>query len=360
MSVIIPDDASSTPSQITIGVQISTFQRPSGLQRCLEGLAEQSLRPDDVMVICREDDAATHAWFVDVWPQLDIARQDNALPIRIINVVTPGLVNSRNAGLNACRTDILAIIDDDVVPPREWLAHIHKHFKDDPTLGALGGRDHVHNGECFDERQKGPVGLLQWFGRAIGNHHLGFGPARPVHFLKGANMIYRAKAIDGLRFDTRLRGRFVQPHDDLSFSLKVMKRGWKLVYDPDVLVFHYAGRPDQRAYSSIARQVKLDEVRDSSFNMVIALWEVLPIWRRVAFIFWSFLIGTGVEPGLVQAVRYTPQLGLVSWRRLLAAQQGKFQALVYLFRAIGTSEQTHLPQSDRHLGPVRDRKTGTL
>jgi len=360
MSVIVPADASFAPNHITIGVQISTFQRPSSLQRCLEGLAEQSLRPDDVMVICREDDSATHSWFVDVWPQLDIAQQANSLPVRIINVAAPGLVNSRNAGLSACRTDILAIIDDDVVPHREWLARILKHFNNDPALGALGGRDHVHDGICFDERQKGPVGFLQWFGRAIGNHHLGFGLARPVHFLKGANMIYRAQAIEGLRFDTRLRGRFVQPHDDLSFSLKVMKRGWKLVYDPDVLVFHYAGRPDQRAYSSIARHVKLDEVRDSSFNMVIALWDVLPIWKRVVFIIWSFLIGTGVEPGLVQAVRYTRQLGPVSWRRFLAAQQGKFQALAYLFRATGTSQQTHLPQSDRHLGPVRDGKTGTL
>lgn len=48
--------------------------------------------------------------------------------------------------------------------------------------------------------------LIQWFGRIIGNHHLGVGLPQKVDFLKGANMSYRAQVLATLRFDTRLRG----------------------------------------------------------------------------------------------------------------------------------------------------------
>ncbi|ACB94488.1 glycosyltransferase family 2 protein [Beijerinckia indica] len=322
--------AANTHGQLSLGVLISTYQRPESLERCLEGLAKQTRRPDDVIVVCRTSDKATCDWLAEHWPKKPEA---SLVPVRMVPVVAAGLVNSRNAGLAACRTDVLAIIDDDVVPCPEWLERVGEHFTRDPNLGGLGGRDHVHDGECFDERQKAPVGILQWFGRVIGNHHLGFGEARPVHILKGANMSYRARALQGLGFDTRLRGRSTQPHDDLSFSLQVGAKGWTLLYDPAVLVYHYAGRADQRAYSAISRTVKADELRDATYNMVLAIWDHLSPARRLVFLLWSFFIGTGVEPGLLQALRYTPRFGLASWQRFFATQQGKATAVAdLLFR----------------------------
>jgi hypothetical protein len=141
-------------------------------------------------------------------------------------------------------------------------------------------------------------------------------------------MIYRAQAISGLRFDTRLRGRSVQPHDDLAFSLAVNRRGWKLLYDPTVLVYHFAGRPDQRAYSSIAASVNCHDLSDAAFNSVIALWDKLTPACRAVFVVWSILVGTGVEPGLLQAMRFTPRLGSIAWRRFWWVQRGKAEAFL--------------------------------
>ncbi len=320
MSSLSNDDATSDP--LSVGVLISSYRRPASLKRCLEGLALQTRRPDDVIVVHREDDEETRNW-------LD-ARQDDELPVRTVTVASPELVASRNVGLGACRTDLLAIIDDDVVPHVDWLRRVHQHFVADPALGGVGGRDHIHDGERFDERLAAPVGVVQWFGRVIGNHHLGYGGPREVHLLKGANMSYRAQALAGLSFDSRLRGRSTQPHDDLAFSLAVRRRGWKLVYDPAVLVYHFAGRPAERAYSSISAMVQPDELRDATFNIVVALWNELSLPRRVSFALWSVLIGTGAEPGLVQAVRYTRRLGFTAWRRFWSAQCGKAAAYLVL------------------------------
>ena len=308
----------TTQASLSVGVLVCTYQRPADLARCLAGLAQQTRPADDIIVVCRDTDHATRSWLA--------ARIPDELPLRVVTVTRPGIVAARNAGHDACRTDLLASIDDDVVPHTDWLRRVERHFVADPSLGGLGGRDHVHDGEQFDERLANTVGRLQWFGRPIGNHHLGYGQPREVQLLKGANMTYRAEAMANVRFDTRLCGRKIEAHEDLAFSLAVSRKGWRLIYDPAVLVFHYAGRADKRAYSSISKAVDFVEIHDVAFNMVIALWDGLAPLQRAAFVIWSALIGTGVEPGLVQAIRYTPHLGFASWRRFWFAQMGRISA----------------------------------
>jgi GT2 family glycosyltransferase len=312
----------------SLGVLICSYRRPESLARCLAALAAQKLLPDDVIVVVRDSDVATRAWLE--------RRAQDGLPLRVVGVTQPGTVAALNVGLDQCRTDLLAITDDDTMPWPDWLARIRMHFAADPRLGGLGGRDRCHNGLEFDDRQAEAVGRVQWFGRIIGNHHLGFGAPRPVHYLKGANMSYRARAIDGIRFDIRLRGTGAQPCEDATFSLAVARAGWGLLYDPAVGVDHYAApRREKRHYASIDRLTDADDaqgLRDCAFNHVVALWDELSLTRRIAFVIWSVFIGNGMCPGLAQALRYWPRLGMASWYRFRITQQGKAAAYKLLRR----------------------------
>jgi len=313
------DPSRAAPALATprsIGVLICSYRRPTILLRGLAGLAAQTRRPDDVMVVARHDDTATLAALG--------ARPADGLPLRVITVTRPGTVHALNTGLAACRTDVLAITDDDTVPHSDWLARILAHFVADPALGGLGGRDWCHDGARFDDRTAAEVGRLRWFGRSIGNHHLGVGAPRAVDFLKGANASYRAAVFAQARFDTRLRGAGVQPFEDSTFALTVRLAGWKLLYDPLVAVDHYAARRDEpRQYVDIAAVKDTAGLLDFGYNEVISLWRALSPVGRAAYMAWSFLVGTGVSPGLVQALRYTPRLGGGSWRRFWAVQRGK-------------------------------------
>ena len=310
---------SATPR--TIGVLICSYRRPESLLRGLAALAAQERRPDDVVVVARRNDAAT----------LDalVSRQavGGALPLRVVTVVQPGTVHALNTGLDACCTDVLAVTDDDTVPHPDWLARILAHFAANPEVGAIGGRDWCHDGKRFDDRGAPVVGHLQWFGRTIGNHHLGVGPPREVDFLKGANMSYRAQAFAGPRFDTRLRGAGAQAYEDIAFSLAVQTAGWKLLYDPLVAVDHYAAqREEPRHYAAVTAIEDVNGLFDFAYNEVIALWRALTPAGRVAYVMWSLLVGTGLSPGIIQAIRYTRQLGTGSWRRLWTVQRAKATA----------------------------------
>ena len=318
-----PAAVSGTPQ--TIGVLIPTYRRPQDLMRCLDALQKQEQPPDDVMVIVRRDD-------IDTQTVLD-GYERGWLPLRIFLVDTPGTVHAHNVGIEACIADVLAMIDDDTVPHPEWLRIIMEDFQADPGLGGLGGRDRCFNGESFDENRETTVGKLQWFGRAIGNHHRGYGSIRRVDLLKGANMSFRAEALKKARCDTRLRGKGAQPNEDISLTLAVKRTGWKIAYDPRAVVDHYqAVREEKRHYDGIARIADPGPYVDFAYNEVIGIWDSLSSLRKIAFVGWSVLIGTGVCPGLMQAIRFTPRLGVQSWYRFYLAQKGKLEAVGDLLR----------------------------
>jgi GT2 family glycosyltransferase len=302
----------------SVAVLIVSHQRPDALLRCLDGLARQTRPPDDVVLVIRSDDSATRAALA--------ARADDGLAWRIVLVDTPGVVAARNASLAACRSDVLAVCDDDTRAYPDWVERILAHFVRDPELGALGGRDRVHDGERFDERQRDIVGRVQWYGRTIGNHHLGHGAPREVHYLKGANMSFRAEAIAGLAFDVRLRGRKIQAHEDFAFSLAVRRAGWKVLYDPAVGLDHYAGRRDQTRRTYVAGKGLVDgqDYLDQCYNHALALWDELSPASQVAYGLWLPLIGTRANPGLLQTLRLTPREGLGIWRKFILCQRALF------------------------------------
>ncbi|WP_027818556.1 glycosyltransferase family 2 protein [Paraburkholderia bannensis] len=272
-----------------VTVLVPTYRRPEDLARCLSALLCQQRAPDQIVVVARADDAVTHACLAEhVTPRV--------LNVDVAIVEEPGQVAALNRGLEAATGDVVAITDDDAAPRADWVARIAAHFESDAKLGALGGRDWVHEEGRVLDGERALVGRVQRSGRIVGNHHLGVGEAREVDLLKGANMSYRRAAIGDLRFDRRLRGTGAQTHNDMAFSMGVKRAGWKLVYDPLVAVDHYpAPRPgeDPRNAQTLA------SIRNGAFNFHLILrGHLAPLHRETAWWWWA-LVGTRVYPGLL-------------------------------------------------------------
>jgi cellulose synthase/poly-beta-1,6-N-acetylglucosamine synthase-like glycosyltransferase len=284
--------ARDSEGNIRVSVLVPSFRRPFDLGRCLDALETQRRRPDEIVVILRADDVESQTMMEH--------RPAGSSALRTVLVSEAGQVHALNRGLETSSGDIVAITDDDAAPRPDWLERTVRAFAEDPAAGGVGGRDWVHHGERVESGMHPVVGKLQWFGRSIGNHHLGAGTPREVDFLKGANMSYRREAIRALRFDTRLRGIGAQVHNDMAFSLAVRRRGWKLIYDPTAAVDHYpAARFDddrRGAGSALA-------YRNAAFNYALIVSETLGPTRAWMFLLWAVTVGTRGSPGLVQLAR---------------------------------------------------------
>lgn len=299
---------------MAITVIIPTYRRPDDLKRCLEALKQQSRPADEILIAVRDTDSVTQSFLQTYDAQ--------TLPIKTVAVSKSGQVAALNACVEQAQGDIIAITDDDGEPYPQWLERIETHFLNDDLVAGVGGRDHMYIKDSLVSGEAQTVGKVQWFGRTVGNHHLGVGQPREVEILKGANMSYRRTAIANLSFDSRLLGTGAEVHNDLAFSLRVKKSGWKLIYDPLVEINHYHGkRFDEDRRDSFNETAWFNEVH----NDTLVLLDYLSAWRRIVFLVWVFFVGTRRGYGLVQLIRFLPQEGKLAVIKWLVSLKGRWQ-----------------------------------
>ena len=294
----------------TVSVLVPSWRRPDALQRCLHALARQTQAPFEVVVGLRAHDTES----TDC---LDALTAPWPFPIRRAVTAEPGVIAAMNAALSECRGDIIALTDDDTEPHADWIERISNGFND-ARIGGVGGRDW----QAKERTDRTDVGRVQWFGRVIGNHHLGAGPARAVDVLKGANAAYRAPLLRAVGFDTRLMGTGAQMFWELALCLPLRRAGWTLVFDPKIAVEHHIAPrhgDDQRHRGLFASAPQ----RDAVHNETLVLLEHQQGFARVAFIAWAWLMGTRTEPGLAQLPRLLlrgNRDAIARWRATLAGR----------------------------------------
>jgi glycosyltransferase involved in cell wall biosynthesis len=298
-----------------ITVVVPTYRRSKDLSRCLEALRQQTRPANEVLVVVRDTDAETWAFLEGINLKL--------LRLSTVKVMISGVVAAMNAGLSAASGDIIVFTDDDAGPHSDWLKRIEAHFQSDNCIDGVGGRDWVYFGEQLDNStEQDVVGRVQWFGRVIGNHHLGIGPSREVDILKGVNMSFKRTAIAKLRFNERMRGTGAQVHFEMAFCLALRQAGGKLIYDPMVAVDHFRG---QRFDEDKRDQFNSLAITNAVYNETLSLLEYLPPARKIIFLLWAILVGTRGAPGFLQVLRFLPSEGLLACKKLIASINGRWQ-----------------------------------
>jgi GT2 family glycosyltransferase len=305
---------------LSVSVVVPTYRRVERLAACLEGLRLQTRPADDVVVVVQVADAPSAAFVQGLgkeWPEL-----------RTAGVEQPGLVAALNRGLDAAQGSIVAFLDDDAVPHADWVERIVRTFEQDERIAAVGGRDVVvENGQVLtqDRRRGAPptVGRIQWFGRMLGNHHIGDGAPRDVDVLKGVNMSFRRSTVARLGFDERLLGAGSQVHSELSICLPLRRRGLRVVYDPAIAVAHY---PAPRPHGDHRRFREREAVAAAAHNEALQILDHFGPAQRVVFATWGFAVGSTDSPGLAVLARDAVSARPGAWPRFLAAQQGRAAA----------------------------------
>ena len=315
----------------SFSVLVPSFARPLHLQRCLQALAAQSLPPCEIVVGTRADDVETAALLERITPVLGVK-------VRRVTTTATGVVASMNTALAACRGDLIALTDDDAEPLPDWLERLALCFRD-PRVGGAGGKDL----QVLETGSRRKVGLVQWFGRLIGQHHVGGGPPRRVDWLKGVNVAFRAELLRERGFDRRVAGSGVQLLWELGICLPLRRTGWFLIYDPAIAVRHHVAPrhesdPDRLHRGTFSFAPHSDVVH----NETLALLEHQSGVGRVAS--WAFwlLIGTSGEPGLAQLPRLFARHEPNVRERWLATLDGRRRGFAH-FLALAREE----PRAER-------------
>jgi GT2 family glycosyltransferase len=315
---------------LRVSVMVPSYRRPELLRRCLEGLAQQTRQADEVLVVRRESDLATAA----------VVREAPLAVREVLVTGTGGILEALHAGCAAAAGDIVVFTDDDAVPRAGWLARLLHHYED-PDVGGVGGRDVTQPLDGSALRPSSVVGRIGRWGKQHGHHHLGSGPAVDVEVLKGVNMSFRREA---LALPAGLRGQGAQVHNEVAICLWARAAGWRLRYDPAVLVDHYHGvrfDPDRRHRPAAAA------IENEAYNLVVTLLSLRPelTLRRAVY---GLLVGDRATPGLVRTAAAASRREREVLRRALPSLRGQLRALTALRRG---SPLTMVPLgAERQLG----------
>jgi len=171
-------------------------------------------------------------------------------PWKGIRVIPTGRVRpaeKRDRGVEEAAGEIVAIIDDDAYPARDWLSKAVRHF-DDPSVAAVGGPGMTPPGDGIRRRISGWIYESPLVSGSY-TYRYRPGPPRDVDDYPTSSLILRkSDFIEAGGFDTDY-----WPGEDTILCLKLTHElGKRIVYDPEVRVYHHR----REVFGPHLRQVK--------------------------------------------------------------------------------------------------------
>jgi cellulose synthase/poly-beta-1,6-N-acetylglucosamine synthase-like glycosyltransferase len=303
----------SLPVPESLSVVVATFGRPESLERCLRAVAVQTRTADQIVVVFRLDDPPTRE---------RLERLAREMPIEPIGCEQPRLCAQLDLGVASATGDVVALTDDDAEPSVSWAQRLLCLYADS-DVGAAGGRDVLAGPEADGEPTDLPVGVVTRGGRPLGNHHRQGSGVRDVEFLKGVNLSIRREL---WHIDQGLIGSGNQTHWELGTCLRIRRLGWRVRYDPGIVVHHEPGvRAGEPPRGSRERFVLERDAHNELYELV--RW--LPRWQAAAAVARASLVGSRELPGIGAAV-WLAAHGLPPRRvfgELRASSVGRLRAL---------------------------------
>ncbi|MGC8870970.1 MAG: glycosyltransferase [Brevinematia bacterium] len=155
--------------------------------------------------------------------------------------VIPGplkLGEKRDKGFEVSSGDIIAFIDDDAYPRSDWLSNAVKIFNQDESVGIVGGPAITPEDEEFWNKISGNIySSFLMSGSSRKKFILTKGDIHEDDDIHGVNLLVRRSVFSKVGGFKDISYYF--SGEDTLFCLKVKKAGYKIIFSPDVVVYHH-------------------------------------------------------------------------------------------------------------------------
>lgn len=154
--------------------------------------------------------------------------------IRIISTgkVYPSI--KKNIGVKFSEGEILAFLDSDAYPDRNWLKNAVFIFSKDERIVAVGGPNLTPENSKFLEKLSGLILSSFIFMGKFASRHIVYKPYFPVE-LPSCNLIVKKDVFDNISY---FPGEYLTA-EDAYLCFKIKENNKLIFYSPDVIVYHY-------------------------------------------------------------------------------------------------------------------------
>jgi hypothetical protein len=214
------------PSELA-SVIITNWNGRAHLERCLPGLASQSYRPLEVILVDNGSTDGSTEWVARNFPDVRIIR----------NAENLGFATANNQGINEARGDYVVLLNNDTWAEPDWLLHLVQAVRTDAGIGMVASKmlyadqPEVINsaGICVDR-----CGIT-WERRTGERDNPREAELQEVFGPSAGAGLYRRTMLDevGLFDDD-----FFIYLEDVDLAWRARWLGWRAVFAPQARVFH--------------------------------------------------------------------------------------------------------------------------
>lgn len=151
----------------------------------------------------------------------------------LTGIKNTGPAEKRDIALTKAKGEILAFIDDDAYPDRNWLTNAVIHFQD-KKIAAVGGPGITPAEDSYWPQLTGLV-YSSFFCGGFARHRFIKEKARFIEDYPAYNLLVRKdilKKVGGY-------GSNFYGGEDTFLCLKIIEKGFKIFYDPEVSIYHH-------------------------------------------------------------------------------------------------------------------------
>ncbi len=211
---------------------IPLYNRPEEIRELLESLCRQSITNFEVLVI--EDGSKIKG-------DKEVEAFSDRLAVRYFFKENGGQGFARNFGFERAKGDYFIVLDSDVILPDHYLSAIDKRLEES-ELDAFGGPDAAHPSFTIIQKAISYVMTSLFTTGGIRGRKNHIGKFQPRSFNMGiSKKVY--KDLGGYKIP-RLG-------EDLEYSLRIIKAGYKTDLIPDAFVYHKRRTDLRRFYNQL-------------------------------------------------------------------------------------------------------------
>ncbi|AHI01283.1 glycosyltransferase [Kutzneria albida] len=213
----------------TVSVVVVNYRGTEDTLTCLRALRTELDYPADrLQVICVDNASGDEA------AAQRLAAEPGVLFVQAERNL--GFAGGCNLGVAQATGEVLAFLNNDARPHRDWLSAAVRVLREQPTVGAVASKVLDWDGKLIDFVDAG----LTWFGMGYkrhagqpddGSHEI----ARDVLFGTGSALLVRAGLYRELGgFDER----YFMFYEDVDLGWRLNLRGWRVRYEPSSITYH--------------------------------------------------------------------------------------------------------------------------
>jgi O-antigen biosynthesis protein len=162
--------------------------------------------------------------------------RENYPGVKLIQNSVNNYCTALNLGMSNAKGDYVAIVNNDTEVHPDWLQGLWDAFQPDEKIGAVQSKILLSDRRTINSVGGEEVESLYFMDIGYGKKDVGqYDKEREIEYCCGGSVMFRRQCLEAVGlFDED----FIMFFEDVDFSIRVRKAGWKIRYTPRSIIYH--------------------------------------------------------------------------------------------------------------------------